>query len=375
MDSLILDEKENSVAHSFGLEEVQTNLPRDSLGQITIEINKYTLDHEKETEIHNSDPMAKTFQCSSCQSLHASKGNLIRHINAEHAQSKSCQEAGDKPKEETVSESTPSFKHSKKNPKREIYSEKKKPLTQRRNTKKIIESVELGREPVPVQCEECRISFKSRKRFLRHRGSKQRAHRHYCDECVYSGIGLPNLNAHKENNHNGTTKKYLCDKCDFTATQSYALQCNIERKHLGITFHYCDQCDFIGKYRASVRKHVNTVHKKIKFNCDACDKVFASNDSLKDHKDAAHNDLSFTCSECGDIFKNKINLRKHKRYKHEAPVIQCEFCDYSTTNNDHSKFHTIHKHSDVKFKCKLCRYDTIKAEYLKKHMIKKTRFQ
>ena len=64
---------------------------------------------------------------------------------------------------------------------------------------------------------ECNFVSSLSSNLRRHKSSKHAvsSKRYHCDKCDYSALHMPNLRYHKESKHGGVTVKYPCEDCDF----------------------------------------------------------------------------------------------------------------------------------------------------------------
>ena len=84
----------------------------------------------------------------------------------------------------------------------------------------------------------------------------------------------------------------------------------------------CDICNKLFSNKSNLRKHIKSVHEKIKFKCEICDKEFSQEDNLQRHKKAVHSkNIEFNCIVCERKFSRKDNLLAHK-----IVCCKCEHC-------------------------------------------------
>ena len=95
----------------------------------------------------------------------------------------------------------------------------------------------------------------------------------------------------------------------------------------------CTKCDFEGRTKVEVIKHVNVKHgdqiKEKEFNCGDCDFQGTSADQLRKHVNLKHslpgqeNKGHIQCKICGESFIEKWNLMKHRKNQHISFVAPC----------------------------------------------------
>ena len=80
-----------------------------------------------------------------------------------------------------------------------------------------------------------------------------------------------------------------------------------------VKHHSCPKCDKYFSGGASLRRHVSSIHEKLKFKCQHCDKSFTQPTWLRYHTESAHlNFRRHTCQICSRSFSSKFLLKKHK---------------------------------------------------------------
>ena len=80
-----------------------------------------------------------------------------------------------------------------------------------------------------------------------------------------------------------------------------------------VKHHSCPKCDKYFSGGASLRRHVSSIHEKLKFKCQHCDKSFTQPTWLRYHTESAHlNFRRHTCQLCSRSFSSKFLLKKHK---------------------------------------------------------------
>ena len=61
----------------------------------------------------------------------------------------------------------------------------------------------------------------------------------------------------------------------------------------------------------ALKKHLESVHEKIRYQCDQCMKQFTTYDYLQSHKKSEHEGKRFQCEKCEKSFVQASNLRRH----------------------------------------------------------------
>ena len=84
----------------------------------------------------------------------------------------------------------------------------------------------------------------------------------------------------------------------------------------------CDICNKLFSNKSNLRKHIKSVHEKMKFKSEICDKEFSQEDNLQRHKKAVHSkSIEFKCTVCERKFSRKENLQAHK-----TVCCKCKHC-------------------------------------------------
>ena len=84
----------------------------------------------------------------------------------------------------------------------------------------------------------------------------------------------------------------------------------------------CDICNKLFSNKSNLRKHIKSVHEKMKFKCEICTKNFTRKDNLLSHKRNIHSkSIEFECTVCEKKFNRKGNLQAHK-----IVCCKCKHC-------------------------------------------------
>ena len=150
----------------------------------------------------------------------------------------------------------------------------------------------------------------------------------YCDKLYgYS----THLSVHIKTHEDGKIKRYSCHICLKTFGTNQAMNLHIRYIHENMKDHKCNICNGSFHKECDLKKHMGTVHGKIK--------------------------LVYGCSECNQMFGQKQSLRMHIENFHKNIKVKCDFCDLSFTN-DGLNPHIKRVHEKIKDKkCHLC--DTV----------------
>ena len=82
----------------------------------------------------------------------------------------------------------------------------------------------------------------------------------------------------------------------------------------------CSRCDKHFKYRQSLNRHIQYVHKGIKFPCNECGYEATERPSLLRHIQNVHEGIKFPCDFCDFKASRKDKLQSHKKNKHYTNI-------------------------------------------------------
>lgn len=185
-----------------------------------------------------------------------------------------------------------------------------------------------------LTCDKCGSELSNKANMLRHWRTRHLNQRVFCDfsECSASFVNAELLKLHQMNYH-GLESEFTCSLCDLKFVYLTALK-NHEKKHLrekGFhrkmrnplrqrTRHQCEFCAQSFSQLGNLKRHVNSVHFKIRnFVCpfDGCESAFALKSTLDVHY-RQHTGLKpFQCSECHSYYSDPSTLSKHMLNVHK----------------------------------------------------------
>lgn len=106
-----------------------------------------------------------------------------------------------------------------------------------------------------------------------------------------------------------------CSECDYMAKSQGTLFRHIQAIHRGVRFH-CKLCDFVTIDKGSLKRHVNGQHDGIKHKCDFCDYENAQIGNVKKHIETKHQNIVYYCPYCDLKAKHKWYLEQHVKKVH-----------------------------------------------------------
>lgn len=146
----------------------------------------------------------------------------------------------------------------------------------------------------------------------------------YCDE----KIKRASLNRHINNLHKGV--KYICEHCQKSYTLLQNLKHHIIKHHMGQKFEFpCQYCD--KKFNTWSTRHYHQIRnhtKNFPYNCKICRKQFLQLAQLEDHNFIHTGVKTRKCDECEEIFATREMLKGHKETVHRTdPPLECKMCE------------------------------------------------
>ena len=205
------------------------------------------------------------------------------------------------------------------------------------------------------KCGECYAKLSSAKGLQKHKKyvHSDKYKLHPCDQCDYKAKQSSNLKVHKKALHGG--EKFGCDECDTELTTEYSLKKHKKYVHSGEKYP-CNQCDYEGKQPINLKKHKQIVHEGFKpYQCKECDYKASGKHTLKVHNIVKHGDgIMQYCSICNFGTATKARIRRHIESVHEKLRNQCELCDYKVAKSSHLTDHIRSVHEGIRYPCDQC---------------------
>lgn len=131
-----------------------------------------------------------------------------------------------------------------------------------------------------------------------------------------------------------------------------------------LNYFNCDLCAYKSLKKCDFMKHVSSVHQKLKTSCPECGKYIVN---IAEHIKLIHRkERRFQCQECSyrSCFRN--DLKKHVDSVHRKLKQPCPECGKEIVNvAEHVRL--IHKRIS-RFECKMCAYTAHKKQDLTKHV-------
>ena len=83
------------------------------------------------------------------------------------------------------------------------------------------------------------------------------------------------------------------------------------------SIHSCDHCSKSYSGTFTLMRHIQAIHRGVKFNCNTCNKSYADESKLKRHIKIIHEGFKYQCSQCEYETGRQDVLKKHAKLIHE----------------------------------------------------------
>ena len=102
-------------------------------------------------------------------------------------------------------------------------------------------------------------------------------------------------------------KELECTYCEKTFARIGDLKRHVNTVHLKLKPYKCFDCDKSYGLQQDLKHHFLSAHEKIKpFKCELCDTSFSKNSNLKTHVEAMHEKIKYVCDNCQHHIEEKI---------------------------------------------------------------------
>ncbi|CAG9808675.1 unnamed protein product [Chironomus riparius] len=176
------------------------------------------------------------------------------------------------------------------------------------------------REPqLPFKCYLCELEFRYRKDKFEHLELFHTTDELKCKLCKHKSQTARGLDNHLMVHENPDLLFHMCHIC---GKKNYQKACEL-RRHIKLAHgdktkrlinFYCDNCDFKTFSKMNMKRHLSTIHLKIKaYGCQFCpDKKYTSKITLDQHMISKHGqETEFICQCCKRKFPTMSFLRSH----------------------------------------------------------------
>ena len=135
---------------------------------------------------------------------------------------------------------------------------------------------------------------------------------------------------------------------------------NVEQNNINIeednNTKTCKICSKVFVSQSKLKRHIDSVHKKISYKCEKCNKNLSSKESLKTHIENVHDKKRIiNCNLCDNKFSNNTSLQLHIKAVHEKSLEEkCEICNKTFSTHKSLSLHIKKVHEGDKINCELC---------------------
>ena len=112
-----------------------------------------------------------------------------------------------------------------------------------------------------------------------------------------------------------------CPECSYVARSQGTLFRHIQAVHRGVRFP-CHLCDFVTIDKGSLKRHISGQHEGVRHKCDFCDYENAQIGNVKKHIETKHQNIVYHCPYCDLKAKHKWYLEQHVRKVHTEKVME-----------------------------------------------------
>ena len=185
-------------------------------------------------------------------------------------------------------------------------------------------------------CNACPKNFSTEERFKRHVESAHMKVRFSCSQCEKHFVTKTNADKHcKQEGHckegivkfklkdgNPSKKKYntnLDCKGEISISDQSSDPENPETKTEGpgsSKQYICEKCEAVFQTKDGLRLHRQSKHEGVQYSCNQCEFKATQRGNLKAHQEAVHDGIKYSCNLCEYQTTRLSNVRKHKESKH-----------------------------------------------------------
>jgi len=108
----------------------------------------------------------------------------------------------------------------------------------------------------------------------------------------------------------------------------------------------CPECQFMARSQGTLFRHIQSVHRGVRFNCPYCDFVTIDKGSLKRHVNGQHEGIKHKCDFCDYENAQIGNVKKHVQTKHQNIVYHCPYCSLEAKHKWYLEQHVKKLHGD-----------------------------
>ncbi|KYM97645.1 Zinc finger protein 26 [Cyphomyrmex costatus] len=189
-------------------------------------------------------------------------------------------------------------------------------------------------------CEMCPKKFYRREHLKIHVAKHNMIKPYKCTRCSKRFIKEEQLNNHlpkhdrtfKKNKEADSSKRFLCEICSKSFTQSTTLIAHL-RAHKGIKPFVCEVCSRPFTTNAYLKMHMRTHTQERPYICQYCSRAFARADTLANHLTSHTGEAKYHCKCCPKNFRRLKSLKEHMFIHTGQRPYECPTCDRKFNNN------------------------------------------
>ena len=220
------------------------------------------------------------------------------------------------------------------------------------------------------KCKQCNSEFNTKAGLKSHELSHEDDQTYDCPSCKKSYATYNNLQRHLKSKHHTYPKKGVYPKHEIIVKEGNE-ECDICHRIVGRIEHHkrkhhseesrkfkCQKCDYTTDRSDLIRKHELRRHKIAKRDFEAIDKTFENQD------------VDWACFDCNQSFDSEVEIENHTLLRN-CEEIACKICHKKFKEKWNLKQHLKNVHEDPqKFKCNRCSKLYSYKSSLTKHMKK-----
>ena len=111
---------------------------------------------------------------------------------------------------------------------------------------------------------------------------------------------------------------FICDECDFEATNSSSIKSHTRSKHINEKQYKCENCEYRTKEKHHLREHKQSEHEKRSVSCTECDFKTNTKETLEKHMKVAMGHKQKMM--CKYYKNNRCRFGKFCRFQHSEPI-------------------------------------------------------
>ncbi|KAK4882107.1 hypothetical protein RN001_005426 [Aquatica leii] len=218
----------------------------------------------------------------------------------------------------------------------------------------------------PVTCFICDKRFAKKAHLKQHIETRHSNKKQTIFVCEVCGVIIKSRSSHYHHMLKHAGKKYVCNFCQKSYSNSSALQLHIAAVHKNMRTHLCTICGKLFNYSNALTYHMRIHTDERKYKCTYCDKTFRIQCGLDRHLRTHTGIRPYKCSYCDKAFRSKGEVDCHEMTHTGYRPYHCEYCKKGFTKTYNLKLHLL-SHKGQHY-CTKCERTFIELEFLNIHM-------